>query len=88
MKYFYVFCKNFFILDRLDFSLDHAGNNLYGGRFWLFAYMCRNQHVGINNCVNHALFAFASLTALISAFISSRVGSGVSTQFRAKKSML
>lgn len=36
----------------------------------------RDKDISVNNCVNHTVCLLASLTALISAFISSRVISG------------
>ena len=56
--------------------IEHTGNNLYCGGFWLLANLGRNQHVCINDCVYHNESLFASLTALISALISSKVISG------------
>ena len=36
-----------------------------------------DKHIRVDNCVNHTVCLLAFLTALISAFISSRVSSGL-----------
>ena len=71
-----IFRNNIAIIYRFDTSIEHISYDLYRWRKRVLGYACRNKNIGVNNSVCHTVFCLASLTAFISALISSRVISG------------